>query len=108
MPPSSRPNSRILAVISRERDHLLRDVFVVLALHPAPVSRVSAAVAERIPVIRIHAEHLDPSAFDCVANGPNQPLPLVLPFIATARRKGNHGRTPVTVDHDAHVAAEAM
>ena len=46
-----------------ERDHFLDDTRRI-ALHPAPVERMGAAVAERIAVVRVDAEHLDAPALD--------------------------------------------
>src|SRR5262245_5252196 len=84
------------------------DVLVVLPLHPASIERMGVAVAERVAMIDVHRERLDPSLIDEVGDRADEPLPLVFLFVAAARREQNHRRPPMAVDDDVHVAAEAV
>src|SRR5918912_766395 len=95
-------------MMPHEWNHLMADVLVVHALHPAPVERMRAAVRERISVGRIDAEHLHAPGVDELADRANQTLTVVFPFVAAAGREGDHRRAPMPEYHHAHVAPYAI
>src|SRR6185503_526675 len=103
-----RPHRHVVAaaVAAHERDYLVDDVLVVHHLHPAAVPRMRVAVAVRVAVVGVHAEYLDPAAFDGVGHHADDALALVLPLVATGRRKSDHRRAVVPVDDHTHVAAQ--
>src|SRR5438876_6540434 len=95
-------------MVADERDDFLTDVVAVHALHPASMQRMSAAIAERIGMVRTDAERLDPAGVDEVADGADQTLPLVFLFVSAAGREHDHRWAPVTQHDDAHVALEPI
>ena len=68
---------------------------------------MGAAVPERIAVIRIDAERLDPPGIDEVGDCADQALPLIFLFVAATGREHDHRRAPVAEDDGPHVAADA-
>ena len=57
-------------------------------------------------VVGADAEHLDPARLDELADRADQPLPVQLPLVAVAGRKGEQRRSPVPEDRDAHVVPQ--
>jgi hypothetical protein len=89
-----------------EGKDLFADVLVEHPLTPAAVERMRAAVEERLVVVRADAEDLHAPGVDVLADRVDEALPLELPLVALARRKGEQRRTPVPEDRDAHVVLE--
>jgi hypothetical protein len=67
-----------------------------------------AAVTERVAVVHVDREGLHAAGLDELGDRPDETLALVLAFVAAARREEDHRRSPVPVDDDVHVAAEAV
>src|SRR5438874_2319806 len=84
---ADRPDADLgrLRVGADERHDFLSDVGVVLMLHPAAMTRMRAAVAERVAVVDVDAVQLDASGLDDVAERGDHTLPIELPFVAAAR-----------------------
>src|SRR3954447_9960570 len=107
---SHRPDRGVgrLAVVARERDHLVADVGVVLVLHPAAVERMRVAIAERVAVVDVDAEGFDFPRLDELAHRVDQPLPFIFFFVTAAGREQNHRRAPMAVHDQAEFSAEPV
>src|SRR3954469_9738880 len=107
---SHRPDRGVgrLAVVARERDHLVADVGVVLVLHPAAVERMRVAIAERVAVVDVDAEGFDFPRLDELAHRLDQPLPFIFFFVTTAGREQNHRRAPMAGHDQAEFSAEPV
>src|SRR5438132_6644394 len=104
----SDPDAWRLALGIDKRENLVRDIGVVLRLHPAPVERMRSLVTERIALHAVDAEDPDAALLDVWTKGANHALTFLLPFVAHAGGEGEGGRAVIAVNGDAHVATKPM
>src|SRR5690349_3914117 len=73
-----------LALGVDERDNFVRDVGVVLRLHPTAMEWVRAFVGERIALHAVDAENADAPVLDVRAQGANHSLTFLFVLVAHA------------------------
>src|ERR1700747_3483294 len=82
------PDARRLALGIDERENFVRNIGIVLRLHPAPMEWVRSFVIERIALHAVDAEDSDAPLLDVGAERANHALTFHFPFVAVALREG--------------------
>ncbi len=83
-------------------------VVVVLRLKPAAMEGVRSFVAERIALHAVDAEDSDSPLVQIRAESANHALTFLLMLVAATGREGKDGHAVMSVNIDAHVAAETV
>src|SRR5712692_692097 len=96
-----------LAVALDEWHDLAEHVLVELRLHGAAVEWMRRLVVEAFRVDRSERVDLHAAGVDELLERADEPLLLGLALVAAARRKQQQRQTPVAVDDEAEIAAEA-
>ncbi len=105
---SSDRNAARLALGFDEREDFAGYVVVVLRLQPAAVERVRSFVAERIALHSVDGKESDSSFLDVGAERSDHALAFLFMLVAHAGGEGENGHAVMSVNIDAHVAAETM
>src|SRR5438132_578554 len=83
-------------------------VVIVLRLQPAAVKRMRVFVAERIALHAVDAEDSDSPRVQIRAESANHALTFLLMLVAATGWEGEDGHAVMSVNIDAHVAAETV
>lgn len=106
--PHRRNRNPRLAVVPNKRHHFLAHIRIKLSLHIAPMKWMRALIVKSRPVHRIHAVKFHPPRVDQRLKRPNHSLSLELPLVSRTRRETHQRRTPVPVNHHAHVQPQPV
>src|SRR2546423_2668728 len=102
------PDAGRLALRIDERKDFVRDVGIVLRLHPTAMERMRAFVAERSALHAVDAEDADPPLVDVWTEGADHALAFLLVLVTHAGGESEDGRAVAAVNRDAHVAAKTV
>ena len=102
------PDARRLALRVDERENFVRQIGVVLRLHPAPMKGMRSLVCEGIALHAVYAEDSDSPLVNVRAERANHALTFLFPFVAHAGGEGEDGRAVIAVNGNAHVAIETV